>query len=306
MRLSLTVPNTSRVATLVRPWQDHVGGREIGAIADLADSLGFHRLTVGEHFAIPRSHTDNSGAHYVHTTTALAYLAGHTERIRISPSVSIVPLQHPVVQAKQWATLDWLSGGRAELVVGVGWLKEEFEALGVDFRRRGRMVDEYIEAMLTIWSNEFASYKGQFVEFADIAAEPKPLQTGGLPLVFGGDAAATLRRVSRFGTGWSPFQTPPEKIREGIDRIKTHPSYRGQRIDVIYNLSFLRLGDAHTTKDDQHDFDTWNVQFMVDQIAAIGEMGVNEVTLPVPKVADYEQYLDRLRWLAEQVMPLLT
>ena len=305
MRLSLTVPNTSKVAALHQPWQDQVGGKEIGAIAGLADRLGFHRLAVGEHFAIPRSHVVASGAHYVHTTTALAFLAGCTESIRVSPSVSLVALQSPIVQAKQWATLDWLSEGRAELVVGVGWLKEEFDALGIDFASRGRMVDEYVEAMRAIWLGEFASYEGEFVRFADIAAEPKPLQPDGVPMVFGGDAPATLRRVARFGVGWSPFQTPPERIRVGIEQIKADPGYRGQDINVIYNLFFLRIGDDHAAKDGGYDLDTWEAALMVDQLRKIGDMGATEISLPVPKVASYAQYLERLHWFAELVMPHL-
>lgn len=303
MRLSLTVPNTSKVAVLRQPWQDRIGGKEIGEIAATADALGFHRLAVGEHFAIPRSHVANSGAHYLHTTTALAYLAGHTTRIRVSPSVSLVPLQHPVVQAKQWATLDWLSDGRAELVVGVGWLREEFEALGVDFGSRGRMTDEYIEAMREIWTNEYASYDGEFVQFADIAAEPKPTRVDGVPLVFGGDADATLRRVARYGTGWSPYQTRPEKIPEALDRITSDPEYRGQRIDVVYNVFFLQLGDAHAAKQSRYDFGTWDAQLMIDQICGFAELGVDEVSLPVPPVDSYQHYLERLHWLADAVMP---
>lgn len=303
MRLSLTIPNNTRVPALMQPWQDEVGGKEIGEIASLADSLGFHRLTVGEHFLMPRDRVAQSGAHYLHATTGLAYLAGHTSRIRISSNVSLVPLQHPVVQAKQWATLDWLSGGRAELLVGVGWLKEEFDILGVDFRRRGRMVDDYVQAMREVWTNDVATYQGEFVKFSDVAAEPKPIQAGGVPLSFAGDSPATLRRVARFGVGWSPFQTPPEKIREGVERITSDPAYRGQGIDVFYALGNLRAGEGHAPKQDGHDFDTRDVQLLVDQIGWIGEMGATEVAPPVPKLKSYAHYLERLQWIAEEVMP---
>ncbi|MET7337814.1 TIGR03619 family F420-dependent LLM class oxidoreductase [Nonomuraea sp. NPDC005650] len=303
MKLNLTVPNNHRVTTLLQTWQDNVGAKEIGEISAIADRLGFGRLTVGEHFAIPQSHVAASGAHYLHATTALAYLAGHTERIRVAANVSLVPLQNPVVQAKQWATLDWLSGGRADLIVGVGWLKEEFDILGVDFGARGRIVDEYVEAMREIWSRDVASYEGRFVRFAGVAAEPKPLQPGGVPLWFAGDVPATLRRVAMWGVGWSPYLTPLEKIGEGIDRIRSDPAYRGQPIEVFYNLANLRLSQGHVGKDHDHDFDTWNVQQLVDQICGVRSVGVTEVAPPLPKLRSYQHYLERLHWLAGEVMP---
>ncbi|MFT4230525.1 MAG: TIGR03619 family F420-dependent LLM class oxidoreductase [Microbacterium sp.] len=301
--LNLTVPNNTRVTALRQPWQDEVGGAEIGEICALADRLGFTRLTVGEHFAIPAAHVAASGAHYVHATTALAYVAGHTSRIRVAANVSIVPLQHPLVQAKQWATLDWLSGGRADLIVGVGWLAGEFDLLGVDFAARGRIVDEHVQAMRAVWSSELASFHGDHVAFDDVAAEPKPLQPGGVPLWFAGDVPATLRRVAQWGVGWSPFLTPPARIPEGIDRIRSHPAYDGRRIDVFYNLANLGLAEEHRAKAHDGDFDTWDVQRLVDQIGQIAACGVTEVAPPVPRLRSYAHYLERLHWLAEEIMP---
>ncbi len=304
MLISQTIPNNHKVKALLQPWQEGVGGEQIGEVAALADKLGFSRLTVGEHFAIPKEHVELSGAHYQHAPTTLAYLAGRTSRIRLASNVSIVPLQHPVVQAKQWAVLDWLSGGRADLMVGVGWLREEFELLGVDFRTRGRLLDEYIEAIRRIWTEDLASYQGEFVEFHDIAAEPKPLQPGGVvPIWFAGDVPATLARVARWGAGWSPYLTPPEQIAAKVDQIRQHPAYQGQPLGVFYNLANLRLSEGHESKDDDHDFDTWNVQQLVDQLNWIRGLGVTEVTPPLPRLASYQQFLERMHWLAEEVMP---
>jgi probable F420-dependent oxidoreductase len=303
VKISLTIPNNHKVTTLLQPWQEEVGGAQIGEVAALADRLGFSRLTVGEHFLMPKDHVKLSGAHYVDAPTALAYLAGHTSRIRLASNVSIVTLQHPIVLAKRWAVLDWLSGGRADLMVGVGWLPEEFEILGVDFRTRGRRLDEHIVAMREIWSSGLASYDGKFVGFREIASEPKPLQPGGVPLWFAGDVSQTFARVAKWGVGWSPRLTPPEKIAEGIDGIRSHPGYRGQEIAVFYNLANLRLGEAHHSKPDDHDFDTWNVQQLVDQLCWVRDLGVTEVTPPLPRLASYQQYLERLHWLAEEIMP---
>jgi probable F420-dependent oxidoreductase len=303
VKLSLTIPNNHQVKALYQPWQDTVGGSEIAEVAALADRLGFSRLTVGEHFAVPGEHVAVSGSHFLDAPTALAYLAGHTERIRLASNVSIVPLQHPIVQAKQWSVLDWLSRGRADLIVGVGWLQGEFDLLGVDFHTRGRRVDEYVEAITLIWNRELASYAGEFVNFHEVASEPKPVQAGGVPLWFAGDVPQTFARVAKWGVGWSPYLTPPEKIAEGIDRIGSHADYHGQRIQVFFNLANLRLREAHQTKPDNHDFDTWNVQELVDQISWVRSLGVTEVAPPLPELDSYQHFLERMHWLAEEIMP---
>ena len=303
MKLSLTIPNNHRVKALYQPWQDSVGGAEIAEVAVLAEQLGFGRLSVGEHFAIPSDHVALSGAHFLDSPTALAYLAGRTERIRLASNISIVALLNPIVQAKRWAVLDWLSLGRADLIVGAGWLKGEFDLLGVDFHTRGRRLDEYIEAIRLIWNCELASYAGEFVNFQDVASEPKPVQAGGVPLWFAGDVPQTFARVAKWGVGWSPHLTPPDKISEGIDRIGSHPDFHGQEIQVFFNLANLRLREAHQVKSDDHDFDTWNVQQLVDQISWVQSLGVTEVAPPLPKLDSYQQFLDRMRWLAEEVMP---
>ena len=303
MKISLTVPNNHKVAALRQPWQEEVGGQQIAEVAALADRLGFSRLTVGEHFFVPRDHVEVSGAHYVAAPTALAYLAGCTTRIRLAANASIPALQHPVVLAKEWAVLDWLSGGRADLMIGVGWLREEFEVLGVDFRTRGRRVDEYVQAMQRIWTSELASFEGEFVRFHEIAAEPKPLQAGGVPLWFAGDVPQTFARVAQWGVGWSPYLIPPHRIGEGIEQIRLHPGYRNQEIGVFYNLANLRLSEGHRPKADDRDFDTWNAQQLVDQIGWVADLGVTEVTPPLPRLASYQQFLERLHWLAEEVMP---
>ena len=238
-----------------------------------------------------------------HAVTALAYLASATSRIRLASNISIVALQHPVIQAKQWAVLDWLSGGRADLMAGVGWLKEEFDILGVDFTTRGRQLDECVEVMRRIWASDLASYDGEFYRFHQIAAEPKPRQPGEVPLWFAGDVPQTFARVARWGAGWSPYLLPPTRIAEGLDRIRSHPGYRGQHIGVFYNLANLRLSAGHVGKADDHDFDTWDAQRMVDQLGWIRELGVTEVTPPLPRLRSYQHYLERLHWLGEEVMP---
>src|ERR1700760_2109192 len=152
MKLNIGVPNSMHVAAMTQPWEHQLGGEDIKSVMALADKLGFNKCMLGEHFLIPKTHIPLSGDHYLHTTVALGVIAGCTERMKLSSSVTLLALQNPIVQAKAWSTLDWLSGGRATPLFGVGWLEEEFVAMGVPFHERGRMCDEYIAAIIELWT----------------------------------------------------------------------------------------------------------------------------------------------------------
>jgi probable F420-dependent oxidoreductase len=133
----------------------------------------------------------------------LSYVASATARIRLATGVLILPQRNPLVLAKEVATLDHLSGGRVVLGVGVGWLAEEFDALGVPFRRRGARADEYIEVMRRLWDGDHAAHDGEFVSFSDVSSNPKPAR-GRVPIVVGGHSEAAARRAGRIGDGFFP------------------------------------------------------------------------------------------------------
>jgi probable F420-dependent oxidoreductase len=136
--------------------------------------------------------------------TALAYLAGATRRIRLAAGVVILPERNPVLFAKQLATLDALSGGRLEMGVGLGWLREEYAALGVPWANRGRRMDEYIEVMRRLWQPGTAEFHGTYVDFDELRCDPKPVQPGGVPLIVGGHSSAAAARAGRLGNGFLP------------------------------------------------------------------------------------------------------
>lgn len=118
MKLNVGVPNSMHVAAMTQAWEYSLTGDDIGQAMATADRLGFNKCMLGEHFIIPQEHIGLSGDHYVHGTVALSFLAGRTKTMKLSSSVSILPLQSPIVQAKAWSTLDWLSGGRATALFG--------------------------------------------------------------------------------------------------------------------------------------------------------------------------------------------
>jgi probable F420-dependent oxidoreductase len=304
MKINIGVPNSMHVAAMVQPWEYALAGEDVGKAMGFADSLGFHKCMLGEHFVIPTEHIALSGDHYFHTTVALGFIGGHTSRMKLSSSVSIVPLQNPIVQAKAWSTLDWLTGGRAEAMFGVGWLEAEYQTLRVPFHERGKMADEYIAAMIELWTKEKPEFDGQYVSFKDVGFAPKPVQKPKLPIWMGGDAQPVLKRVARFGDGWSPFRTPPEKFPECIDFIKSQAEYDGRPIEVFFALEMLNVGAHHEIMDDPRAPGTRDVQKIIDQIGWLKDLGITETIVPLPPgLSGYEDYQDRLRWVASEIMP---
>jgi probable F420-dependent oxidoreductase len=304
VKLNVVVPNSMHVAAMVQPWEYALKGEDVGRAMALADRLGFQKCMLGEHFVIPDQHIGLSGDHYFHTVVALGFFGGQTRKLRLSSSVSIVPLQNPIVQAKAWSTLDWLTGGRAEALLGVGWLKEEFDILGVKFHERGRMADEYVAAMIELWTKEKPEFEGKYVNFKGIGFAPKPVQQPRLPIWFGGDAEAVMKRVAKFGDGWSPFRTPPEKFPECIQFIKSQPGYDGRPISVFFALEMLNVGAHHEILDDPRAPGSRNAQQIIDQIGWLKRLGITETIVPLPPgISGFEEYSDRLGWVASEIMP---
>lgn len=184
-------------------------------LARTAEAAGFDSIVTVDHVVFPDDYTSTypysaTGRIPGDRTVALpdpliwmAAAAAVTTRLRFMTGVIILPLRNPLVLAKQVATLDFMSGGRVELGIGVGWLKEEFEALGVPFEKRGKRSDEYIAAMRALWAGDGASYSGEFVKFHQVSSNPKPVR-GSVPIVIGGHSEAAARRAGRLGDGFFP------------------------------------------------------------------------------------------------------
>jgi probable F420-dependent oxidoreductase len=151
---------------------------------------------------------------------ALSYAAARTTRIRLATGICLVPEHNPLVLAKEVASLDYLSGGRFALGVGIGWSSEEFAALGIPFDRRAQRTREYIEVMRKLWSEEKSSFTGEFVNFKEVRCFPKPPQGARLPIIFGGESGPALRRVADYGSGWFGFNLNPEQAAAKISRLR--------------------------------------------------------------------------------------
>lgn len=194
------------------------------AFAQMAEECGFESLWVVEHVVMAVEYTsvypyDPSGRSPFSADVPqpdplvwLSYVAAATQRIRLATGVLILPQRSPLILAKELASLDRLSGGRMELGIGMGWVREEAAALGTDFDNRGRRADEYVAAMRTLWREPAASFQGEFVNFQGVVSRPKPLQPGGVPIVVGGHTGAAARRAGRLGNGFFPLGVSAEKL----------------------------------------------------------------------------------------------
>jgi probable F420-dependent oxidoreductase len=303
MKFAFPLPHMVRLKATLQPWEAQVTGADQTRLAKRAEALGYDMIAIPEHHIIPREHVDLSGPHYFHAASGMAYVAGATETIRVNSCITILPLQNPIVQAKQLATIDWLSSGRVTVTFGVGWLEREFEILGVPFHERGRMADEYIEAMIELWTKDEPEFEGRYVSFKDVAFEPKPVQKPHLPIWFGGDADAALKRTARFASGWWPFLTKPQDIPARLDFIKSQPGFKGGPFEVMYGMSTSRVGEGHVVIDDPKARGGLPAQEVIDRLGWFKELGVTMSSVPMPPVADVEAFLDYAQWVMEEIKP---
>lgn len=305
MKLSFPMPHLTRLKASHQPWEDAVTGPDQTRLARWAEKLGYAMISVPEHHVIPAAHVELSGPHYFSAYPAMAHFAGATETIRVNSCIAILPLQHPIVTAKALSTIDWLSGGRVTVTFAVGWLEEEFDLLGVPFHERGARSEEYIQAILELWTKDSPEFAGRYVSFKDVAFEPKPVQKPHPPVWFGGDAPAVLRRTARYATGWWPFLTRPQDIPAKIDYIRSQPDYNGSLTDVFYGVGTGRVGEGHVVKDDPHARPGMSKDELLDRLGWFKELGVTMSGIPVPSLNHLEEYFDYTQWVAEEIMPAI-
>jgi probable F420-dependent oxidoreductase len=234
MRFGIVFANTMR-------WSAGPGALEA---AKAAEAAGFESVWTVEHVVYP----DDYGSKYPYAEGGkmpalastpipdplvwLAYVASATTTLRLATGILILPQRNPLVLAKELATLDHLSGGRVELGIGVGWLQEEFDALGIPWERRGARTDEYVAAMRTLWAEDSVSFKGDFTSFERVSSNPKPAQ-GMVPIVVGGHSRAAAERAGRLGDGFFPGKGSPAELVELFDVVRQSAADAGRDPEAI-------------------------------------------------------------------------
>ncbi|MFI1205108.1 TIGR03619 family F420-dependent LLM class oxidoreductase [Streptomyces sp. BHT-5-2] len=216
----MQLPVQAQSAVFAEGWEAGAGPADLVAVARAADRAGFAYVACCEHVAIPRRLAGAMGTVWYDPVATLSYLAAVTERVRLLSHVAVVGLRHPLVGAKQYATVDRLSGGRLILGVGAGHVREEFEALGVDFARRGAVLDEAIDALkAALGEEEFPEFKGERFGFGGLALGPRPVQSPRPPVWVGGSSPAAVRRAAVRGDGWLPQGDRREELPRQIGRL---------------------------------------------------------------------------------------
>ena len=220
MEYGIQLPVQSQSTLYTEPWETAATPADLLGIARAADRAGFAYIAGCDHVAIPRRLAPAMSTVWYDPVATLAYLAAATERVRLLSHVAVVGLRHPLLTAKQYATLDHLSAGRLILGVGAGHVQEEFEALGVDFAGRGAVLDESIDALRkTLGPEEFPEHHGKLYDFEGLGQRPRPAQSR-VPVWVGGSSPAAVRRAALKGDGWLPQGDPRDRLPAQIDRIR--------------------------------------------------------------------------------------
>ena len=202
----------------------------LAAVAQEAEDRAITTVWVGEH-VVTFEHYDSRypyaesgemplppGTGLLEPFTTLAFMAGITTTVRLGTAMCLLPQRNPVYTAKEVATLDWLSGGRVDLGIGVGWLREEFEAVAAPWPNRGARTDEYLDVLSALWRDDPSSFGGDYYELAPCNMHPKPVQDP-LPLHIGGESEPALRRAARVSQGWHTFNRPPAELPPALARL---------------------------------------------------------------------------------------
>ena len=254
MKYGFTLPGRGHLATPER----------LGIIARKGEEFGFDTLLTGDHILVPKNissvypYTEggefpgSGSGESMEQITLLSYIAGQTSKIRLVTSVLIVPHRNPLIAAKSLATLDLLSGGRLVVGVGVGWMREEFQALGLPpFEERGAVTDEYIRAFKVLWTEDDPHFQGKYISFDDISFLPKPVQKPHPPIWVGGESRPALRRTAELADGWYPLGSnptfpmgTPEQLKAGLERLAGYAKRFGRdpaTIETIYRTHQFEL-----------------------------------------------------------------
>lgn len=220
LRYGMQLPVQSQSTLYAEGWEAEAGPDDLLEIARAADRAGFDYLASCDHVGIPRRLAAAMSTVWYDPVATLAFLAAATERVRLLSHVAIVGLRHPLLTAKQYATLDHLSAGRLILGVGAGHVQEEFEALGVDFRQRGPVLDECLDALrAALGPDEFPEHHGKLYDFEGLGQRPRPVQER-IPMWVGGSSPAAVRRAALKGDGWLPQGDPRDRLPAQIARIR--------------------------------------------------------------------------------------
>ncbi|MFG3169408.1 TIGR03619 family F420-dependent LLM class oxidoreductase [Streptomyces sp. NPDC048200] len=301
----MQLPVQSQSTMYAEAWEADAGPADLVDIARAADRAGFAYVAACDHVAIPHRLADAMSTVWYDPVATLAHLAAVTERVLLLSHVAIVGLRHPLVTAKQYATLDHLSGGRLVLGVGAGHVEEEFTAVGADFTHRGAVLDETIDALrAALGPDEFPVHHGKTYDFEGLGQRPRPAQER-VPLWVGGSSPAAVRRAALRGDGWLPQGDPRDRLPGQIARLRELREGAGveEPLTVGAITEPLYVGEPG-----------WEVgrrtlhgapEALAESLRAYGAMGVHQIQVRF-RSRDRAELLDQMAAFGSDVAPHLT
>jgi len=298
-----------------------VNRADITRFARTGEKLGFHSVMVADHIVVPEQ-TDSvypytadgkflSKGDALETLTTMAFIAGATDTLRMVSSVMIVPHRNPILTAKAISTIDVLSGGRVTVGVGVGWFREEFEALHTaPFDKRGAVTNEYLEIFKKLWTQSPVSHEGEFYRFGPVHCEPLPIQKPHPPIWIGGHSKPALRRVARYGDGWHPVGAvaasplPPEEMRQKVDELKRPTEAEGRDLDKPTTSFQAPLHEPYLkgVARSRPRF-TGSAEQVADDIREYGSLGISELIFDF-RGDTIDASMEGMERFAKELMPL--
>jgi len=302
MRISLVLPHSGPTTSpaLIRDF------------AQAAEELGFDGLGFIDHLAlqpkvgslydlgpqpvgIPEDNLKKTLTPLYECVSTMAYVAGVTKRVRLGTGVLVLPLRNPLYNARQIATIDALSGGRVDLGIGAGWLKEEADAIQMPWAERGARTDEHIQVLRTLWESdaEYVSFKGRFYEFNEVDPKPHPVQRP-LPILVGGHTPAAKRRAGRVGNGWISSHLDPDVQAAGMQEVRQAAKEAGRDPNA---LLWTGSTDARFERGGVK-----SAEAMFARVRAYRGLGVTEMRLR-PMARSAEELMMLLRFLGTHALP---
>ena len=305
LRYGIQLPVQSQSTIYAEPWEAGAGPADLVAVARAADRAGFAYLASCDHVAIPRRLASAMSTVWYDPVATLAFLAAATERIRLLSHVAVVGLRHPLLTAKQYATLDHLSGGRLILGVGAGHVREEFDVLGVGFERRGSVLDESIDALrAALGPDEFPEHQGKLYAFEGLGQRPRPAQER-VPVWVGGSSPAAVRRAALKADGWLPQGDPRDRLPEQIARIRRLREEAGIEGPYVMGALAEPLYVGRAGWDVGRRTIAGRPEELAESLRAYRGMGVDQIQVRF-RCRSRGELTDQIEAFGETVAPLLT
>ena len=298
----------------------------LATLARRGEEMGFGLIAVSDHVAIPRAvdsrfpYTESgefpgvSGV-FLEQLTLLSFLAGQTSKIRLLPSIMILPHRGPVLAAKVLASIDVLSQGRLIVGCAAGWLKAEFEALGAPpYDERGAVASEYIRVFKELWTNDSPTFASKYVRFSDVSFEPKPAQKPHPPIWVGGETPPAMRRAAELGDCWYPIGTNPKipintpgQFSDSLARLRGYAEDAGRdpsEIDVAYSSNWIDDPDGKMRVAGDRLAFAGTVEQVAGDIRDFEQAGLRHLVLGFP-APTLDETLDRMERFIADVVPLV-